>query len=94
MRVADYLKEIDNNFLPSNFMVDHNGKYMTMSRIAHPNIESLNIHIEKTPDQQFDFLIPTINLSLWHNIEMIKLFSNLKLLELDSKINQKILASL
>ena len=65
-----------------------------MSRFAYPNIESLNMHLGKTADQQFKFLAPTIDLILWHNVAIIKLFSDLKLLNLDKNIDQKKLVSL
>ena len=80
--------------LKQKFKESHKEKYKTMSRFAHPNIESLNMHLGKTSDQQFEFLTPTINLILWHSVAIIKLFADFKLLDLDKNIDQGKLLSL
>ena len=94
LKITEYQNGIKNNFIPPKFKESHKGKYKMMSRFAHPNIESLNMHLGKTSDQQFGFLVPTIDLILWHNVAIIKLFSDLKLLNLDKNIDQKKLVSL
>lgn len=87
LKITEYQAGIDDNLLPPELKHKHRERYKTLSRIAHPNIESLNVHLDKTPDQQFDFLVPTINLILWHSIEIVRLFANLKLLNIDNKID-------
>ena len=94
LKIAEYQDGIRDDFIPPQFKESHKEKYKTMSRFAHPNIESLNMHLGKTSDQQFGFLVPTIDLILWHNVAIIKLFSDLKLLNLDKNIDQKKLVSL
>lgn len=94
LKITEYQDGIKKDFIPPKFKEAHKEKYKTMSRFAHPNIESLNIHLGKTSDQQFDFLVPTINLILWHGVAIIKLFSYFKLLNLDKNINQEKLLSL
>ena len=94
LKITEYQDGIRNDFIPPKFKESHKEKYKTMSRFAHPNIESLNMHLGKTADQQFKFLAPTIDLILWHNVAIIKLFSDLKLLNLDKNIDQKKLVSL
>ena len=94
LKITEYQDGIKNDFIPPKFKESHKEKYKMMSRFAHPNIESLNMHLGKTSDQQFGFLVPTINLILWHSVAIIKLFTDLKLLGLDKNINQERLLSL
>jgi len=86
--IFDCQKMINDQFIPPQFKEKHKQKYKTLSDIAHPNIQSLNIHLDTNPDQQFEFLNPTASLSVWHIIEIIKFFLNLKLIKLDEE-NQK-----
>ncbi len=94
LKITKYQDGIKSDFIPPKFKENHKEKYKTMSRFAHPNIESLNMHLGKTSDQQFEFLTPTINLILWHNVAIIKLFADFKLLGLDKNIDQDKLLSL
>lgn len=94
LKITEYQDGIKNDFIPPKFKEAHKEKYKTMSRFAHPNIESLNMHLGKNSDQQFEFLTPTINLILWHSVAIIKLFADFKLLDLDKNIDQGKLLSL
>jgi hypothetical protein len=94
LKITEYQDEIKSDLIPPKFKESHKEKYKTMSRFAHPNIESLNMHLGKNSDQQFSFLAPTINLILWHNIAIIKLFADLRLLNLDKTVDQEKLISL
>ncbi|HUW72152.1 MAG TPA: hypothetical protein VMV66_03130 [Candidatus Humimicrobiaceae bacterium] len=94
LKMKEYQDGIDDNLLPLKLKEKHIKKYQQMCRIAHPNIDSLNIHINKTPDGQFDFLVPTVNLIIWHSAEIIKLFSKLKLLGIDRNIDRDKLTQL
>lgn len=94
LKITEYQDGIKNDFIPPKFKENHREKYKMMSRFAHPNIESLNMHLGKTPDQQFGLIVPTIDLILWHSVAIIKLFSDLKLLKLDKNIDQQRLISL
>lgn len=89
LKIKEYQEGIKDDLIPAQFKKSHREKYRMMSRIAHPNIESFNIHLNKTAKEQFDFLIPNINLAMWHSIEIIRLFSNTKLLGFDKNIKQK-----
>ena len=94
LKITEYQEGINDDFIPARFKEGHKEKYKTMSRFAHPNVESFNMHMNTTPDKQFGFLIPNINLAMWHNIEIIKLFSNAKLLGFDRSINKEYLEGL
>ena len=94
LKITEYQDGIKNELIPPKFKESHKEKYKTMSRFAHPNIESLNMHLGKTSDQQFGFLVPTINLILWHSVAIIKIFADLKLLGLDKSVDQGKLLSL
>jgi len=91
LKIKEYLKKINNDFvsMPPNFKNNHFKKYRKMSQIIHPNIDSINIHLHTTPDEQFEFLVSAIKLTLWHIIEIILLFLKIKALDLDKNINQK-----
>ena len=86
--------EINNSYLPPKFKDDHEKKYGVICRFVHPNHESFKLHLNRTNDQQFEFLIPNISLTMWHSIEIIKLFQTLKILNFDKNINRKDLDSL
>lgn len=94
LKITEYQAGIKDDFIPPKFKESHKKKYKMMSRFAHPNIESLNMHLGKTPDQQFGLLSPTIDLILWHSVAIVKIFADLKLLNLDKNIDQKKLISL
>lgn len=94
LKIAEYQDGIREKFNPKDFKESHKEKYKMMSRFAHPNIESLNMHLGKTSDQQFELLEPTINLILWHSVAIIKLFADFKLLGIDKSIDQGKLLSL
>lgn len=94
LKITEYQDGIKSDLIPPKFKESHKEKYKTMSRFAHPNIESLNMHLGKTSDQQFVFLVPTIDLILWHSVAIIKLLADLKLLDLDKNIDQGKLLSL
>lgn len=86
--------EIKDSFLPPNFKETHEEKYKLICRFVHPNHESFKLHLNRTDDQQFEFLIPNIHLTMWHSIGIIKLFSDAKLLNFDKNINQEDLVGL
>lgn len=94
LKIVEYQEGINDNLAPKQIKEDHKEKYKMMCKFAHPNIESLNMHIGKTSDQQFNFLVPTIYLILWHSVEIVRLFSNLKLLGLNERVDQGGLISL
>lgn len=83
--IFDCQKMINNQLIPPQFKEKHKERYKILSNIAHPNIESINIHLNINSDQQFKFLEPTANLSIWHIIEIINFFSNLKLIKLENE---------
>jgi len=91
LKIGDCLKKINNDFIliPPNFKDNHQEKYHKMSRIIHPNIDSINIHLHTTPNKQFEFLVSSIKLTLWHIIGIILLFLKIKVLDLDKNINQE-----
>ncbi len=86
--------KINDSFLPPKFKEGHEEKYKAICRFVHPNHESFKLHLNRTDDQQFEFLVPNINLTIWHNVGIIKLFSDAKILNFDININQKDLESL
>lgn len=92
--LKDILNEINDNFLPPKFKESHEEKYKSICKFVHPNHESFKLHLNRTDDQQFEFLVPNINLTIWHNVGIIKIFSNAKILNFDKNINQKDLESL
>ncbi len=92
--IKDILNDINDSFLPPKFKESHEEKYKSICRFVHPNHESFKLHINRTDDQQFEFLVPNINLVIWHNIGIIRLFSDAKILNFDKNINQKDLESL
>ncbi len=94
LKIMEYQDGIKNDLIPPQFKESHKEKYKTMSRFTHPNIESLNMHLNKTPDQQFGFLTPTVSLILWHSVEIMRLFVDLKLLNFDKSIDRGKLVSL
>lgn len=92
--LKDILNEINDNFLPPKFKEGHEEKYKSICRFVHPNHESFKLHLNRTDDQQFEFLVPNINLAMWHNVGIVKLFSDAKILNFDKNINQQDLVSL
>ena len=86
--------DINDSFVPPKFKESHEEKYKAICRFVHPNYESFKLHINRTDDQQFEFLVPNINLTIWHNVGIIKLFSDAKILNFDKNINQEDLVSL
>lgn len=93
-KISDIQDKIDEKLIPPNLKADHKEKYKIMSRIVHPNINSLNLHANRTDDSQFEFLVPNLKLSIWHIVEIIRLFALKKLIKLDRNINQDKLESL
>ncbi len=90
-----YIKDrANNNFMPPEFVKNHKERYDQICRFVHPNIESLELHSNRTDDQQFEFLVPNINLTIEYAVAIIIFFSNLKLLDFDKKIDQKKLVML
>ncbi|MFH1827604.1 MAG: hypothetical protein ABH812_04255 [bacterium] len=92
--IKDILYKINDRFLPPKFKENHEEKYKMICRFVHPNHESFKLHLNRTDDQQFEFLVPNINLTIWHSVGIIKLFSDAKLLDFDKKIDQEKLVSL
>jgi hypothetical protein len=90
----DILNEINDDFIPPKFKESHDEKYNSICRFVHPNHESFKLHLGRTDDQQFEFLIPNINLTIWHSVGIVKLFSDEKILNLDKNINQEALNSM
>jgi hypothetical protein len=85
--LADIKDKINNNVLFSEFTKDHRERYNQICKFVHPNIDSLKLHLNRTDDQQFEFIVPNVNLTIWYIVEIIIFFSNLKLLDLDKKID-------
>jgi len=81
--------KISTNLLPPKFAGDHKETYEKICKFVHPNIDSLNLHSNRTDDQQFEFIVPNINLAAWYIVAIIRLFSNLKILNLNTNIDQK-----
>ena len=92
--LKDIKNEIKDSFLPPNFKGDHEEKYKIICRFVHPNHESFKLHLNRTDDQQFEFLVPNIHLAMWHSVGIIKLFSDARLLNFDKNINQEDLVEL
>jgi len=92
--LKNILNEINDNFIPPKFKESHGEKYKSICRFVHPNHESFKLHLNRTDDQQFEFLIPNINLTIWHSVGIVKLFSDAKILNFDKNINQKDLISI
>lgn len=92
--IKEILNEINDSFLPPKFKEGHEEKYKSICRFVHPNHESFKLHLNRTDDQQFEFLVPNINLTIWHSVGIIKLFSDAKILNFDKNINQIDLVSL
>lgn len=88
------LNQVNDTLLPSNFKLAHEQKYRAICRFVHPNHESFKLHINRTDDQQFEFMVPNINLTIWHSVAIIRLFSNLSILNFNQNINQLNLVSL
>lgn len=89
LRVDKYIKGIDTSKFNAAFIDDHNEKYKLMSQIAHPNVESFNLHIGKTSNVHFDFIVPNIILSFFLIKEIIDLFIKNGDLDLKNSINAK-----
>lgn len=87
LKIKEYQEGIRDNLTIPRLKEIHKEQYRKMSEIAHPNIRSLNLHLHTDPNKQFDFLVSTVNLILWYSVEIIRLFSNLKLLNLDKNID-------
>jgi len=85
--LADINDKINNNILFSKFTENHKERYNQICKFVHPNIDSLKLHLNRTDDQQFEFMVPNVNLTIWYIVEIIIFFSNLKLLDLDKKID-------
>ena len=92
--LADIEDKINTNFTFPKFTENHKERYSQICKFVHPNIESLNLHLNRTDDQQFEFLVPNVNLTIWYIVEIIIFFSNLKILDFDKKIDQKQLMKL
>ncbi len=86
--------KINDRFLPQDFKESHQKRYALLSRFVHPNYESFRLSLNRTDDQQFEFLEPNIHLTIWYSIEIIKHFSNIKILNFHINIDQKKLVEL
>jgi|SRR3989344_297491 len=93
LKFSEYLDGINNYYVPAQIRDSHYEKYKTMSRMVHPNIESMKLHINRADEKQFEFLVPNVNLTLWHTIEVIRRLSGAISLDWGTKIDQKTLAS-
>lgn len=93
-RLKDILEKINDNFIPPEFKESHGEKYKSICQFVHPNHESFKLCFNRTDDQQFEFLIPNINLTIWHSVGIVKFFSDAKILNFDKNINQKDLISI
>ena len=80
---------VNTNLLPPNFAKDHKKTYEGICKFVHPNIDSLRLHLNRTDDQQFEFIVPNINLTIWYAVAIIRLFLNLKILNLDKNVDQR-----
>ena len=74
--IQDWLNGVHEKLLPPKFSDTHKDHYARLSRIAHPNIDSLNMHYGKSNDQIFDFMVPNLKLTLWLQVNMLILFTN------------------
>jgi len=88
LKIKEYQEGIRDNLTIPRLKEIHKEQYRKMSEIAHPNIRSLNLHLHTDSNKQFDFLASTIRLILWHNIELVKLFSFLKLLDIETRLDR------
>ncbi len=87
--LAGIINKTNTNFVPLKVLEDHKEKYEMICRFVHPNIESLKLHSNRSDDQQFEFLVPNINLTIWHAAVIIRLFSNFKILNFNTNIDQR-----
>ncbi len=85
-KIKDIKEKIDNEYLPPRFKEDHKNRYMLLSRFVHPNYESLKLCLNRTNEQQFEFLEANINLAIWYSIEIMRHFSKMGIL---NKINEE-----
>lgn len=81
--------KINDKFLHPEFKETHQLRYKLLSRFVHPNYESFKLCLNRTNDQQFEFLEPNIHLALWYSIEIIKHFLNIEILNFHKKINKE-----
>lgn len=79
-RFEDMKEKINSKYLPPGFKENHQSRYVILSRFVHPNYDSLKLCLNRTDEQQFEFLEPNINLAVWYNIEIIRHFSNMSIL--------------
>lgn len=87
-------KKVQNEHLPEGFKFDYDGQYRPVCKFVHPNLESLKLSTNRTDDDQFNFLVPNINLAIWYASGIISLFSKIKMLNFDTKIDQEKLGAL
>ena len=80
--------------LPPGFKENHQNRYYLLSGLVHPNYDSFKLCLNKTDDQQFEFLEPNIHLTLWYCIEIVKHFSNIKILNFDTSTDKESLEEL
>lgn len=75
VKIKTWLDGISVELMPPNFFNKHKDHYVQMSRFAHPNIDSLNMHYGKTDDQIFDFIVLNIKLTIWLQVNLLILFT-------------------
>lgn len=94
LKFQEYLNGTTSDTITEKLKETHQENYRLMSRFVHPNRSSLQLHLNRTDDQQFEFLVPNIRLTLWHISEILRLFSSLRLLNIHQKISKNNLDSL
>ncbi|MFA6393619.1 MAG: hypothetical protein WCW25_01990 [Patescibacteria group bacterium] len=87
--LAEIKDAIDINLSSPELFRNHKKSYESICKFVHPNIDSLNLHLNRTDDQQFEFICPNINLTIWYIVEIMRLFMNFKILNLNTNIDQK-----
>jgi hypothetical protein len=88
-KIRYYFDSIEKETILINNLEEHLKMYKMLSSIAHPNIESLNLHYNKDPNEQFIFLRTTSKLMLGLEIEIILLFQKYKIINLEKNLNSE-----
>ena len=63
-------------------------KYKKMSRMAHPNIDSFNLHLDSTDDEIFDFVFLNIAFAIYYEVETILIFMSNNNINLNKNVDK------
>lgn len=74
-------KKLNRGLVPPEVTKNHRIKYKKICDFVHPNFNSLMLHIDKDHNQQFKFLVPNINLSVWLLVDLVRFFLKNNLIE-------------